>query len=86
MSLRYSAHKPDGIVISTDFEGKETEQDTLQCAHCGMHWIVRPGREPNFCVPCGTVICGKRACLQRGCYPMAKQLDDIEQHGHLIVA
>lgn len=49
---------------------------TLQCVHCGMHWIpIRgSGRRRGFCTNCCGPLCGKKECLE-ACMPYEKRLD-----------
>ena len=75
-----------GIVIYTNFDGRDTERDTMQCVHCGGHWIVArgSGRPHIFCNKCGGWTCSNPACL-KDCYPIQKKFDDMEKHGRLIL-
>lgn len=74
-----TAGRPAGHTEITWDDGRKVEGDTLQCAHCGQHWIVRPGsgRQRGWCLKCSGPLCGKQGCLER-CYPMEKRLDDAE--------
>lgn len=82
----HGLHKAAGVAISTNFDGKDTENDTDQCVHCGGHWIVQKGsgRPHAFCSRCNGNTCSNIKCLTE-CYPIQKRFDDVEKHGHLIV-
>lgn len=59
-------------------EGPLVEADTLQCVHCGKHWIVRPGSgiERSFCKRCMGVLCGSPEC--EPCVPFEARLEIVE--------
>lgn len=52
---------------------------TLQCAHCGGHWIPAPGsgRVRGWCQRCAGPVCGP-GCAE--CVPAEQLLENIE-HG-----
>ena len=54
------------------------EHDTLQCCHCGRHFIVKHGSgiRRGFCMNCNKVTCGATACSV--CVPYEKQIEMIE--------
>lgn len=54
--------KPHGIIF---VNGKEVAT-TLQCPHCGGHFVSRKGsgHRRSFCFRCMAVTCGKDACVQ----------------------
>lgn len=54
------------------------EARTLQCVHCGGHWVPRPGSgiERGFCTRCNGPVCG-RGCAE--CVPAEQMLENIEQ-------
>lgn len=56
--------KPHGFVF---VDGREVAQ-TLQCVHCGKHWIpIRgSGIKRGFCQKCMGPLCGSASCLRRG--------------------
>jgi hypothetical protein len=58
--------------------------DTLQCCHCGGHWIVQPGSgiERGWCRKCMAPLCGKKPCMAR-CAPWEKQCEEIEAKAKL---
>jgi hypothetical protein len=67
--------KPNGHII---IEGQEIA-DTLQCCHCGHHWIPvkGSGRTRGFCTKCNGVTCGRPECME--CVPYEKRLDLYEK-------
>ncbi len=60
---------PHGVVI---VNGKEVAT-TLQCPHCGGHFISRKGsgHRRTFCLKCKAVTCGKFECDP--CRPFADE-------------
>lgn len=54
------------------------EVKTLQCVHCGGHWIPRPGSGMvrGFCTRCNGPICGP-GCAE--CVPEEQMLENIEK-------
>ena len=52
---------------------------TLQCCHCGKHWIPRPGSgvERGYCYRCNGYVCG-RDC-NRDCVPVEQYLENLEK-------
>lgn len=78
--------REDGLIeIFTPDASRPLEKPTVQCVHCGAHFIeprfektpegrkTRIGR--GYCKNCGGFICGKN-CLE--CVPLEKQLDIME--------
>lgn len=55
--------------------------ETLQCVHCGGHWIRQPGsgRVRGFCTRCQGVVCGERNCWE--CVPEELMLLNMEAAG-----
>ena len=79
---RASVSKPDGVLITTDDDtGKESQLDTVQCVHCGRHWLWEKavqeamGGKLGFCQSCAGITCGA-AC--QACVPKEQQLENIE--------
>lgn len=72
--------KPGGTII---IDGQEVA-NTLQCCHCGKHWISRRGSgiTRGFCLKCEHVTCGATAC--NDCIPYLKKLD-LAEKGKLIL-
>jgi predicted RNA-binding Zn-ribbon protein involved in translation (DUF1610 family) len=58
-------------------DGQQTAT-TLQCPHCGKHWIMRSGsgRLRGFCLKCMRVTCGAPECM--ACVPIEARLDHAE--------
>ena len=57
----------------------EKHLPTLQCCHCGRHWVMQPGsgRRRGYChLRCNSVTCGTAECSV--CVPIEKQLDIAE--------
>lgn len=48
--------------------------DTIQCKHCGMHWISLRGskKRRGFCMKCMGPLCGKKSCMV--CVPLMERL------------
>lgn len=70
----------DGYVCISD-PGSDTpilEAKTLQCCHCGGHWIPRPGSGTvrGFCTQCNGPVCGPD-CAGK-CVPVEQMLENIE--------
>lgn len=51
---------------------------TLQCVHCGGHWVPQPGsgRIRGYCTQCAGPVCGP-GCAE--CVPMEQLLENMEQ-------
>lgn len=56
-------------------DGPLMEADTLQCCHCGGHWMVQPGSgsRRGFCMRCKAVHCGAAGCWT--CRPHQRLID-----------
>lgn len=74
MSICVMPARPHGY-ISIVGDGPIKEADTLQCCHCGGHWIVRPGsgRRRGYCMRCKAVHCGQPGCWE--CRPHQELID-----------
>ena len=77
--FEHSARKANGYAIWSHPDGKIEEKDTMQCVHCGAHWMVEPGsgNKRGWCKRCNGPICGSLTCLE--CVPFEKFLDAIEK-------
>jgi hypothetical protein len=75
---KYPLHEKGNFVIC-HADGTVKEGVTLQCVHCGMHWIVQPGsgRNRGWCLKCGGPTCGKPDC--HICEPIVKKLEREEK-------
>ena len=62
-----------GVVV----DGRQVA-DTLQCVHCGRHWVPEPGsgKVRGFCRCCMGPTCGAQKC--DACLPFEKRLDLYE--------
>lgn len=51
---------------------------TLQCCHCGGHWVPRPGSGTvrGFCQNCNGPVCGPGCAA---CVPAEQMLENIEK-------
>lgn len=71
--------RPAGWIIISDPETDKPilEAATLQCCHCGKHWIPRKGSGivRGFCSRCNGPVCGA-ACAK--CVPIEQELENIE--------
>ena len=69
-----TVRKPAGTVIVVS-DGPTVTHDTLQCAHCMRHWIVRPssGRRRGWCTRCNGPLCGAAPCFT--CVPFLKKVE-----------
>ncbi len=70
--------KEAGYIQITGLDGNVTERHTLQCVHCGMHWVPEPGsgRVRGFCLRCHGVTCGKPVCDV--CLPYEARIELME--------
>lgn len=55
--------------------GGEHKADTLQCVHCGCHWLPKPGSGTvrGWCSSCKGPVCGKEPC--NTCIPFEASLE-----------
>lgn len=76
---QHTALRPKGNIVVAGPDGT-IEGDTLQCVHCGVHWVVRPGsgRRRGFCTKCGGPTCGRQGC--EFCIPLEKKFEAIERN------
>lgn len=70
-----------GLIVVTD-PGSDRpllEVKTLQCVHCGGHWVPKPGsgRVRGWCMNCNGPICGA-GC--KDCVPTEQLLENIEKN------
>ena len=69
--------KEAGVLLAITDSGERQTAGTLQCVHCGKHWVPvkHSGRIRGFCRDkCFGPICGKRECMEK-CVPYEKRLD-----------
>lgn len=63
MKLLKYPRKPDGEIIIDNY----IERPTLQCCHCGKHWLYKPGegkKERGLCLKCLRPTCGSKECME----------------------
>lgn len=77
-----SVLRPSGTLHVFDCDGPEQTFDTVQCCHCGRHWVYTPGsgRKRGFCLKCHAITCGSQKC--DSCIPIEQQLENREQGRH----
>lgn len=77
--FNHSARNANGYAIWSNPDGKVEEKDTLQCVHCGAHWMVEPGSgiKRGYCLNCNGPHCGSKQC--HTCIPLEKFIDTIER-------
>jgi len=68
-------NRQDGYTVSNDPELGVSEQKTVMCVHCGMHYVVRPGsgKVRGVCLMCYGPTCGRVGCDP--CVPLEKGLE-----------
>lgn len=80
--MRHSVRRPHGTLITTPLDGgRETQLDTVQCCHCGRHWVyekavleaIQGGL--GFCRRCNQITCGQ---MCQECVPQEQQLENLE--------
>ena len=55
--------------------GGVLEQDTLQCPHCGSHFVHEPQIRGAFCMKCGAPVCERPACVTE-CRPFWQRVSE----------
>lgn len=72
--------REDGLlsVMSHDADKPVAEIPTIQCVHCGGHWVAQPGsgRIRGFCQNCMGPVCGP-GCAE--CIPTDLYLTNLEK-------
>ena len=75
----HSSLRPHGFVEihDPDAPGGVIAGETLQCCHCGGHWIIQPGsgKVRGFCLRCNGPFCGPD-CAE--CRPLEQQIEQME--------
>lgn len=66
------------VVTGDPGSDRVVESGTLQCCHCGGHWVPQPGsgRVRGWCVNCSGPVCGG-GCAE--CVPAELLLENIEK-------
>lgn len=73
-----AVRRPSGHLL---LDGQQVA-DTVQCCHCGRHWVMLRGVEatlPHYCSRCDALVCDRPAC--RVCVPAERQLEIREAIG-----
>lgn len=75
-NLAESVRNPAGAIF---VDGQQVA-DTLQCVHCGGHWVPQKGsgKVRGFCRRCMGPVCGPQCAV---CTPLEKWLDHVEKVG-----
>ena len=83
MVFQHSSPRARGYITISEPDGSLVEQETLQCVHCQMHWVIRPGSGilRGFCLRCAGPTCGKQNCTER-CVPAERMIEEIETNLH----
>lgn len=73
-----SKFRPAGHVEIEDEWGEVIRGDTLQCVHCGGHFVVikGSGRRRGWCMVCDGPTCGEHRCDT--CTPLERRLENLE--------
>ena len=80
------AEQYKGAVSATDYGGvvlydNKPVADTVQCGHCGQHWVPVKGSGTirGFCCRCMKRTCGPKCPLHHfGCVPFELYLEILE--------
>lgn len=66
------------VILDPGADKPLLEAATLQCVHCGGHWIVVPGskRVRGYCMNCNGPICGPDC---QTCVPVEQLLENMER-------
>ena len=82
--LELVGRRPDGGLFGWDEDRDgDNYRETMQCGHCGMHWIIvkGSGTKRGFCQKCSKATCGtKRECMVN-CEPIEQGLERMEAEG-----
>ena len=67
-------------VVDPTLPGGYIENEYRQCAHCGYHWLYKPGsgKKRGICLQCGGLTCGKMECEIK-CEPLEQKFDRQEK-------
>ena len=77
----WTVRKPAGTLVITPEFGPTVERQTMQCKHCGRHWVVEPGsgRSRGWCFNCAGPTCGAERC-EKVCEAQEKMIERIERN------
>lgn len=69
--------KESGWLVVMGSAGGENHINTIQCGHCGGHWVPTSGsgKVRGFCQNCCRPFCGP-ACSE--CVPVEQYLENLE--------
>lgn len=69
---------PGGYIIISSPDAETIERETMQCVHCGKHWVYKPGSgtERGWCMKCDGVTCGAQEC--NACVPLEARIEIME--------
>ena len=69
---------PAGHIIISSPGENPLERETMQCVHCGRHWVRVPGsgRRRGWCTRCSGVTCGDQGCDV--CVPLEARIEIME--------
>ena len=75
----HSTRRAKGYAVWTEPGQRLIERDTLQCVHCGGHWLVEPGSgiKRGWCTLCSGPHCGGQGCWT--CTPFERRLEQEER-------
>jgi hypothetical protein len=72
--------RESGLIIVSDpaADRPQAEIPTVQCVHCGGHFVVEPGsgKTRGFCTRCRGPVCGPKCAA---CVPAEQLLENIER-------
>ena len=73
-----SVLRPNGTLHVFDCDGPEQVFDTVQCVHCGRHWVWKhgSGKRRGWCTKCNGITCGHPGC--DACVPIEQRLSNRE--------
>lgn len=72
--LQHTSDKSKAYVEITDLNGNTKIVEMMQCVHCQVMWVLKPGsgRKRGWCTKCGGVTCGQEDCDT--CVPLLKRM------------
>lgn len=78
---RLTTLRPNGWLFVIDGDGLAREIESVQCCHCGGHFLLTPGsgRVRGFCMNCQGPVCGPQC---ERCLPTEKLLECLEKGIH----
>ncbi len=84
--------RPNGYFQTWDpHTGRKIEGETRSCVHCSFTWVYNPKESfdkkltgeykpvtRGKCLRCFGLVCARPGCLAKGCEPIMKQIEMIE--------